>query len=113
MPRLVVLFAGIVLATALSATAAEAANNCQRATGGKCGVGQNAPSGKTTSGAVTKKQTWQKRSGSKSRNDYSVAEREKMMQRARQICSKEFGKPSRVYRIDYKQGRVWCTPASY
>ncbi|MCA3560614.1 MAG: hypothetical protein IOC82_06240 [Aestuariivirga sp.] len=104
------------LAFMLSATsAAEAANNCQRSTGGKCKAGQTAAPNKTKQSAVTKKKTRNPPTSSnrKGRDDYSAADRQKMMERAQQLCSKEFGRPSRVYRIDYKQGRVWCTPASY
>ena len=109
-----ILSAGLVIVTICFAPTAQASDTCQRATGGKCTVGKTTAPSKPKAGTVTKKQTWQKRpSNKKGREDYSESEREKMMERARAICSKEFGKPSRVYRIDYKQGRVWCTPASY
>ncbi|MCA3556591.1 hypothetical protein [Aestuariivirga sp.] len=110
------LFVSGLLAVVLCATsAAEAANDCQRSTGGKCKVGQTAAPKKNKQSAVTKKKTRNPgpSSNRKGRDDYSAADRQKMMERAQQICSKEFGRPSRVYRIDYKQGRVWCTPASY
>jgi hypothetical protein len=114
MPRRLVLVTALSAAALCLASPAQASDTCQRSTGGKCKVGQTAPPRKGNSGATTHKATRSPPKGNhKGRDEYTAAEREKMMERARAICSKEFGKPSRVYRIDYKQNRVWCMPASY
>jgi hypothetical protein len=55
-----------------------------------------------------KKKTEKKKSANKGRSDYTPEERAKMMQRGREVCRKEFGAPSTVYRIDYKSLRVYC-----
>jgi hypothetical protein len=56
----------------------------------------------------TKSQTKKKQTAKKGRSDYTPEQREKIMERARQVCRDEFGKPSRVYRIDYRKMRVYC-----
>ena len=56
----------------------------------------------------SKKKTEKKKSANKGRSDYTPEERAKMMQRGREVCRKEFGAPSTVYRIDYKSLRVYC-----
>ena len=46
----------------------------------------------------------------KGRSDYTPEQREQIMKRAREICNKQFGASSRIYRIDYSKGQVWCQP---
>jgi hypothetical protein len=55
-----------------------------------------------------KKTEKKKKPSNKGRDDYTKEERAKMMTRARQVCRKNFGAPSTVYRIDYKSLRVYC-----
>ena len=45
---------------------------------------------------------------SKSRNDFTPEQREKIMANARQVCVKAYGASSTVYRFDYKKWRVIC-----
>jgi hypothetical protein len=75
------------------AAPALAAGYCPSQPGGKCPV--------------------QKKKTSKSRDDFSADQREKMMVEARQICRKRYGASSRVYKIDYKAWRVICTEPGY
>lgn len=108
------LVAGLALAgLCVAPGGALASDSCQRATGGKCPIGKTAPAAKPQSGKVNRKPA-PSNSGSrlKSRSQYSAAEREKIMERAREICRKEFGAPSRVFRIDDATSRVWCEPPS-
>lgn len=44
----------------------------------------------------------------KPRSAYTADQRKQMMDRAREICRKEVGASSTVYRIDYKKNRVIC-----
>lgn len=116
--RRLLLAAGVVVAVTTLVSTSEAASTCKSTTtttaNGKCATGQTkAPAKTKQAGKTQTKSTKPRASTGKGRNDYSAAEREKMMARAREICSREFGKPSRVYRVDYAKGRVWCTPASY
>lgn len=57
-----------------------------------------------------KKQTKKKQQTKtyKGRSEYTAEQRKEFLERARQICIREFGASSRVYRLDYKKGRVWC-----
>lgn len=92
----------------------EASDTCSRASPGKCKVSQTAPPKKGNTGAVIKKKTQAPAKGNhKGRNEYTAEQRQKMMERAREICRKEHGAPSRVYRIDYKKNQVWCVPPAY
>ena len=45
---------------------------------------------------------------SKKRSDFTPAQREKLMERARQICRKKYGAGATVYRLDYYKWTVWC-----
>ncbi len=45
---------------------------------------------------------------SKSRNDFTSEQRQKIMEQARQVCVKAYGASSTVYRFDYKKWRVIC-----
>jgi hypothetical protein len=112
-PRFAALPAAVTLAAICFIFPAQASDTCNRATGGKCKVGQSAAPAKTKSGAVTRKPGEPKGTRLKSRSQYTAAEREKIMERAREICRKYEGGPSRVYKIDYATSRVWCAPASY
>jgi hypothetical protein len=49
----------------------------------------------------------------KSRDDYSAAERAKIMDYARKLCRKKYGASSTVYRLDYRMKRVTCAPPGY
>lgn len=42
------------------------------------------------------------------RTDYTAAQREKMMEEARQICKKKYGSASTVYKIDYYKWTIIC-----
>jgi hypothetical protein len=66
-----------------------AAGYCPSQPGGKCPV--------------------QKKKTSKSRDDFSADQREKLMADARALCKKRYGSSSRVYRFDYKKWTVICT----
>lgn len=104
----------LLLAAPGFALPAYASDTCQRSTGGKCKTGQTTPPANSKSGAVTHKKTQPPAKGNhKGRDEYSASEREKMMERAREICRTQFGAPSRVYKIDYKKNRVWCVPPAY
>jgi hypothetical protein len=108
------LIPAMALAALCFAIPADASDTCGRATGGKCKVGQAAPPRKGNAGAVTHKATQAPAtSNHKGRDEYTTAQRDKMMERAREICRKNYGAPSRVYRIDYKKNMVWCEPPSY
>ena len=98
---------------ALSAPAG-ASDTCARATGGRCKVGQTAPPKPPKSSTVTRKATQPIPKGNhKGRDEYTPAQREKLMERAREICRENYGAPSRVYRFDYKRNTVWCEPPAY
>jgi hypothetical protein len=60
---------------------------------------------KTTAKKPTKKKTAK---ATKGRSDYTPEQRKQMMERAREICRKEVGASSTVYRIDYAKNRVIC-----
>lgn len=45
---------------------------------------------------------------SKKRSDFTPEQREKLMERARQICRKSYGATATVYRLDYYHWKVWC-----
>ena len=112
--RLTAIVAGMIVGIACCLTNAVASNTCQRDTGGKCKMGQTAPTANSKTGAVTHKPGEPAaRNRLKPRNQYTETEREKIMERAREICRKDFGAPSRVYRIDYATSRIWCEPPSY
>jgi len=90
----------------------DASNDYKRG-GGKCAPGQTV-AGKSKGAAVTRKATQPPPKGNhKGRDAYTPQQREKMMERAREICRKNYGAPSRVYRIDYKKNMIWCEPPSY
>lgn len=44
----------------------------------------------------------------RSRTDFTAAQRAKMMEEARQICKKKYGSASTVYKLDYFKWRVIC-----
>lgn len=114
MLRLFALSAGLMIALWSFSEGAAASDTCQRSVGGRCKTGQSSPPTKSTSGAVTHKKVQAPAKGNhKGRNEYTAAQREKMMERAREICRTQFGAPSRVYRIDYKKNQVWCVPPAY
>ncbi len=46
---------------------------------------------------------------SKKRSDFTPEQREKLMERARQICRKSYGAGARVYKLDYYHWKVWCS----
>ena len=52
--------------------------------------------------ATTKKRTTHKR------EDFTPAQREKLMEEARKICKKRYGAGARVYQLDYHNWRVIC-----
>ena len=54
-----------------------------------------------------------KKKKKKSRSDYTPEQREQIMKRAREICNKQYGASSRVYRIDYSKGLIWCEPPGH
>lgn len=112
--RIVTLCASLLFIVAGFGQAAQASDTCARATGGKCKFNQTAPPAKAKAGNSTRKP--QQATGGarlKNRDQYTAAEREKIMERAREICRKNYGAPSRVYRIDYAANKVWCEPPSY
>ena len=114
MQRRPFLIPAIALAAIFLGSSVQASDTCARSTGGKCKVGQTAPPRKSSPGTVTHQATQAPAKGNhKGRDKYTAAQRDKMMERAREICRKNYGAPSKVYRIDYKKNMVWCTPASY
>lgn len=114
MPRHLILLPAVMLAVSCSIGSVHASDTCGRATGGKCKIGQTAQPRKSSPGTVTHQATQAPAKGNhKGRDEYTAAQREKMMEQARQLCRKKYGAPSSVYRIDYKKNMVWCTPASY
>ena len=62
-----------------------------------------APSGPDSAAAATKKKKI-----SHKRSDFTPEQREKMMERARQICRKNYGAGATVYKLDYYHWKVWC-----
>lgn len=42
------------------------------------------------------------------RTDFTPAQRDKMMEEARNICRKKYGAGARVYQLDYYHWKVWC-----
>ncbi|MFO1132680.1 MAG: hypothetical protein U1E16_11825 [Hyphomicrobiales bacterium] len=113
MRRRLFLLPALALAVLCLGSPVQASDTCARSTGGKCKVGQTAPPKNTKGGVVTKKATQPIPKGNhKGRDDYTPAQRDKMMEQARQLCRKKYGAPSRVYRVDFKRNTVWCEPAS-
>lgn len=113
MPRrlLFLLCAGLICLLAAPG-AAVASSDCARASGGKCKVGQTEPS--NTLGVVTYKAAQPPaRSTHKGREAYTPAQREKIMEKARALCRKTYGAPSRVNHIDYRRNTVWCEDPTY
>lgn len=106
------LTASLLFLIAWLALPAQASDTCARATGGKCKTGQTAPP-KPKANKAPRKPAEPQGSRLKSREQYTAAERNKIMERAREICRKAYGAPSRVYRIDYATSKVWCEPPSY
>ncbi len=49
----------------------------------------------------------------RSREEYTSAEREKILEGVRQQCVKRYGATSRVYRINYHKRSVLCTEPGY
>ena len=47
------------------------------------------------------------------RSQYTEAQRAKLMEEARAICTKKFGASSRVHHLDYYNWKVWCTEPGY
>ncbi|MCX7348455.1 MAG: hypothetical protein NTZ54_02695 [Alphaproteobacteria bacterium] len=114
MSRYVTLIVGLAIAAMSFTAAVEASDTCAKGTGARCKVGQTAPPNKPNPGAVSHKATQSPPKGNhKGRDQYTPEQREKMMARAREICRKNYGAPSRVYRIDYKRNTVWCEPPAY
>lgn len=109
MPRLVTICASLLFLMTCLVPPAQASSTCAQATGGKCKPTQSEPRPKPKSGTVTHK-PGEPKSGSrlKPRDQYTAAQREKIMENAREICRKSFGAPARVYRIDYMTSKVWC-----
>ena len=104
---------GLLAAALAFATAAQSSDTCQRYTGGQCKPGQKMPP-KFRAGVSTQQATQRPAtSNHKGRDDYTPAQREKFMERARAVCRKNHGAPSRVYRVDFKRMEVWCEPPSY
>ena len=62
-----------------------------------------APSGPDNAVAATTKKKI-----SRKRSDFTPEQREKLMEKARQICRKNYGPGSTVYRLDYYHWKVWC-----
>ncbi len=112
--RLSAILASLILTCAVGVTGAAASNACQRETGGRCKGGQTAPPASSTTGTVTRKPA-PPVSGHRLKpyDDYTAAQREKIMEQARELCRRKYGAPSRLYRIDYAQNRIWCEPPSY
>lgn len=114
MLRIALLFATLAVAALCLSAPGGASDTCARATGGRCQPGQNLPSSTGNSSAITHKKTQPPSKGNhKSREDYTAAQREKIMENARKLCKAKFGAPSRVHRIDYKRNEVWCEPPNY
>lgn len=114
MRRPLFLLPAVALAVLCLGSPVQASDTCARSTGGKCKVGQTAPPRKSNPGTVTHQAAQAPAKGNhKGRDEYTAAQREKMMERARELCRKDFGAPSRVYKIDYKKNQVWCVPPAY
>lgn len=96
------LLVATVLAFAVPAAlpASAATTPCKPTATKKC------PTPKTTAKKTTKPKKAAK--ATKGRNDYTAEQRKQMMERAREICRKEVGASSTVYRIDYAKNRVYC-----
>lgn len=45
----------------------------------------------------------------RSRGDFTAAERDKILEHAREVCVKRYGATSRVYKLDYHKWEVICT----
>lgn len=110
--RLMFLLCAALICLLAAPSAAMAASDCARSTGGKCKFGQTGPSKKL--GVVTHKAVQPPaRSTHKGREAYTPAQREKILENARALCRKTYGAPSRVNRIDYKRNTVWCEDPTY
>lgn len=91
-----------------------ASDTCARATPGKCKVWQTAPPRKGNPGVVTHHAVQPNAKGNhKGRDQYTAAERDKILEAARSLCRRAYGAPSTVYRVDYKRATVWCNPPAY
>ena len=95
------LLVATVLAFAIPATlpASAATTPCKPTATKKC------PTPKT---AAKKTKPKKPAKATKGRSDYTAEQRKQMMERAREICRKEVGASSTVYRIDYAKNRVIC-----
>jgi hypothetical protein len=95
------LLVATVLAFALPAAlpASAATTACKPTATKKC------PTPKT---AAKKTKPKKPAKATKGRSDYTAEQRKQMMERAREICRKEVGASSTVYRIDYAKNRVIC-----
>ena len=89
---LVLLLAAVPLTLLAAPLPAEASGYCPSQKNGKCP---------------------QPRKISKSRDDFTPAQREKLMEQARKLCIKKYGASSRVYRFEYKKWNVICTEPGY
>ena len=112
--RFVANFISLLLIAISFGSATQASDTCARATGGRCKVGQTAPLNKGNPGAVTHQAAQPPAKGNhKGRDQYTAEQRQKILERAREICRKNYGAPSTVYRFDYKRNTVWCVPPAY
>ena len=94
----------------LSPPAAEAASKCTGSQCQKASKSQKAQKAEKPQKAKTKKVKKQQASRGKGRSGYTAEQRRQLMERARQVCRKEFGASSTVYSVDYKKLRVMCMP---
>ena len=87
--------AGLLVVFPLQQVApAWAEGHCPSQPGGKCPVSK-------------------KKKVTRSRDDFTAEQRDKLMEKARQICVKRYGASSRVWKLDYKAWRVTCTEPGY
>ena len=115
MLRIFILSVFLLAGGAVVSWPAEASAICQQGAG-KCTRGTSTIQPATTKPAATKpaaRKPAAKKPSAKSGSSLTAQQRAQIMERARELCRKKHGAPSRVYRVDYTHMRVWCEPPSY
>lgn len=116
MKRLMMILVAMGFGFSLASPVSQAASKC---TGANCGTKakQEATPGSLPKGApnkvIKKKVRTAPAIQGKGHDGYTAEERAKILESARQVCKKNYGAPSTVYRVDYKKLRVTCVRPGY
>ena len=100
MSRLILVLAALAAFAVASGAPAEAQNPCRNEPHGKCPA--------QTPHAVPKKAP-AKAKPSFSREQFTPAQRAILLEKARELCKKEYGAEATVYHLDYAKMVVTCT----